>query len=111
MAHDPRQPYRTSSSSPASVPALSGRSIGGIAAPRQAEMLTYSRQFARSWTAPRQLGMAAGLHDDGKPLAIARESAERMAMRAVRFDDYGPAEALYVAEVDTPVPGEGELLV
>lgn len=32
-------------------------------------------------------------------------------MHVIRFDDYGPAEALYLAEVATPVPGEGELLV
>jgi NADPH:quinone reductase-like Zn-dependent oxidoreductase len=32
-------------------------------------------------------------------------------MRAIRFDDYGPVEALHLAEVDKPVPGPGELLV
>jgi NADPH:quinone reductase-like Zn-dependent oxidoreductase len=32
-------------------------------------------------------------------------------MRVVRFDDYGPAEVLYLADVPTPTPGPGELLV
>ncbi|MET3807215.1 NADPH:quinone reductase-like Zn-dependent oxidoreductase [Nakamurella sp. UYEF19] len=31
--------------------------------------------------------------------------------RAVRFDSYGGTEVLYVGEVPTPVPGEGEVLV
>ena len=32
-------------------------------------------------------------------------------MRAVRFDEYGDVDVLYVAEVPDPVPGEGEALV
>ncbi len=31
--------------------------------------------------------------------------------RAVRFDRYGDREVLYIAEVDTPAPGPGEVLV
>lgn len=31
--------------------------------------------------------------------------------RAVRFDRYGGRDVLYIADVDTPVPGDGEVLV
>ena len=31
--------------------------------------------------------------------------------RAVRFDQYGGRDVLYVADIDTPVPGAGEVLV
>ena len=31
--------------------------------------------------------------------------------RAVRFDHYGERDVLYLAEVDTPVPGDGEVVV
>ena len=31
--------------------------------------------------------------------------------RAVRFDHYGGREVLYVADIDRPVPGAGEVLV
>ena len=31
--------------------------------------------------------------------------------RAVRFDRYGDRDVLYVAEVDVPPPGDGEVLV
>ncbi|SHM23419.1 NADP-dependent oxidoreductase [Actinacidiphila paucisporea] len=31
--------------------------------------------------------------------------------RAVRFDNYGDLDVLYVAEVDVPTPGEGEVVV
>ncbi len=32
-------------------------------------------------------------------------------MRVVQFDDYGPADALHIADVDIPRPGSGQLLV
>ena len=31
--------------------------------------------------------------------------------RAVRFDRYGDRDVLYIAEIDTPTPGPGEVLV
>src|SRR4051794_29588142 len=34
-----------------------------------------------------------------------------MSMRAVRYDDYGGSDALYLGEMPDPVPGPGQLLV
>ena len=31
--------------------------------------------------------------------------------RAVRFDGYGGRDVLYVADIDVPAPGKGEVLV
>ena len=36
---------------------------------------------------------------------------EKAKTRAVRFDQYGGRDVLYVADIDTPVPGAGEVLV
>jgi NADPH:quinone reductase-like Zn-dependent oxidoreductase len=44
--------------------------------------------------------------------AIPHEPKEDGQMpRAVRFDHYGDVDVLYVAEVDRPVPGPGQVLV
>ena len=32
-------------------------------------------------------------------------------MKAVKFDEYGGPEKLYIGEVEQPEPGEGEVLV
>ncbi len=39
------------------------------------------------------------------------EQRDRLRGRAVRFDRYGDGDVLYVAEVDVPPPGDGEVLV
>ena len=31
--------------------------------------------------------------------------------KAVRFDDYGGVDVLYLADVDRPVPGPGQVMV